>query len=55
MAATVIQELKLAGGLPPAAGWAVEINLPNGLVTQFNPATSPVWVGAVVQALQRPC
>jgi hypothetical protein len=51
----VFQEVKLAGCLPPSGGWAVEISLPNGLVTRFNPATSPVWIGTVVRALQRPC
>jgi hypothetical protein len=55
VSAPVFQEVKLAGCLPPSSGWAVEIRLPNGLVTRFNPATSPVWIGAVVQALQRPC
>jgi len=53
--APVFQEVKVAGYLPPSSDWAVEISLPNGLVTRFNPATSAVWIGAVVQALQRPC
>ena len=55
MAAPVFQEVKLAGGLPPACDWAVAIRLPNGLITRFPPATSTVWGGAVVQALHRPC
>ena len=55
VSAPVFQEVKLAGCLPLSSGWAVEISLPNGLITRFNPATSPVWIGAVVQALQRPC
>ena len=55
VAASIFQEVKLAGGLPPACDWAVAIRLPNGLITRFPPATSPVWVGVVVQALQRSC
>ena len=51
----IFQEVKLAGCLPSSAGWAVEISLPNGVATRFNAATSPVWIGAVVRALQRPC
>jgi hypothetical protein len=51
----VFQEVKFAGCLPPSSGWAVEISLPNGLVSRFNPATSPAWIGAVVRALQQPC
>jgi hypothetical protein len=55
VSAPVFQEVKLAGCLPLSSGWAVEISLPNGLVTRFNPATSPVWIGAVMRALQPPC
>jgi len=55
VSAPVFQEVKLAGCLPPSAGWAVEISLPNGVVSRFNPTTSPAWIGTVVQALQRPC
>jgi len=47
--------VKLAGCLPPSAGWAVEISLPNGVTTRFNAAISPVWIGAVVRNLQSPC
>jgi hypothetical protein len=55
ISAPVFQEVKLAGALPASAGWGVEISLPNGLTTRFNAVSSPVWIGAVVQALQRPC
>ena len=53
--APVFQEVKLVAGLPSSAGWAVEINLPNGVISRFNGATSPVWIGAVVRALRQPC
>lgn len=55
VSAAVFQEVKLAGGLPSSAGWAVEISLPSGVTTRFNAATSPLWIGAVVRALERPC
>jgi len=55
VSAPVFQEVKLAGCLSSSAGWAVEISLPNGVTSRFNGATSPVWIGAVVRALQRPC
>ena len=55
VSAPVFQEVKLAGCLPLSSGWAVEISLPNGVISRFNSATSPVWIGSVVQALQRPC
>ena len=55
VSAPMFQEVKLAACLPPSAGWAVEISLPNGVVSRFNPTTSPAWIGTVVRALQRPC
>ena len=55
VSAPVFREVKLAGCLPSSALWAVEISLPNGVATRFNAATSPVWIGAVVRALQHPC
>ena len=53
--APVFQEVKLSGCLASSTCWEAEINLPNGLVTRFHSAASPVWIGAVVRALQQPC
>jgi hypothetical protein len=51
----VFQELKLAEGLPLLPNWAAEISLPEGLAVRFSAAAPPVWIGAVVQSLRRPC
>jgi transposase-like protein len=51
----VFQELKLAAGSPLVESWAAEVSLARGLQVRFNGAARPDWIGAVVQALQRPC
>jgi hypothetical protein len=53
--APIFQEVKLTTGMPPAGSWAAEISLPRGLAVRFSPAATAEWIGAVVQALQRPC
>jgi len=53
-ATPAFQELGLAGGLG-LVSWAAEVSLPAGLAVRFSATAAPVWVGAVVQALQRPC
>jgi hypothetical protein len=48
------QEVRLAAGLP-VHPWALEISLPAGPVARFRAGAAAAWIGAVVQALQRPC
>jgi hypothetical protein len=51
----VFQELKLSSGSGLLQGWAAEVSLARGLNVRFSGTASPDWIGAVVQALQRPC
>jgi len=53
--APVFQEVKLAAGAPLISSWAAEVSLPRGMAVRFSAAALPGWIGAVVQALQRPC
>ena len=53
-AAPAFQEVQLASGLG-LVSWAAEVSLPAGLAVRFSATAAPGWVGAVVQALQRPC
>jgi len=53
--APVFQEVTLAGCAPLDPNWAAEVSLPRGMAVRFHPAAQPGWIGAVVQALQRPC
>ena len=53
-AAPAFQEVRLATGLG-LVSWAAEVSLPAGLAVRFSATAAPGWVGAVVQALQRPC
>ena len=53
--AAVFQEVKLAACAPLAPSWAAEVSLRSGMAVRFNAAGQPGWIGAVVQALQRPC
>ena len=55
VATPLFQEVKLAAALSASAGWAIEISLPNGVVSRFGAGNSPEWIGAVVRALQAPC
>jgi hypothetical protein len=49
------QEVRLTAGLPGQQSWALEISLPAGPVARFSAGAAAAWIGAVVQALQRPC
>lgn len=49
------QEVKLGDGLALVTTWAAEVNLPTGVAVRFRATALPAWIGAVVQALQRPC
>jgi hypothetical protein len=51
----IFQEVKVATMLPGVANWAVEVSLPHGIAIRFSPTATVEWIGAVVQALQRPC
>lgn len=53
--APVFQEVKLDAGASLIQSWAAEVNLAGGLSMRFNATATPGWIGAVVQALQRPC
>jgi hypothetical protein len=53
--APVFQEVKLAACAPLISSWAAEVSLPQGVAVRFSAAALPAWIGAVVQALQRPC
>ena len=52
--APLFREVKLAGGLA-LSNWAAEVSLSSGVAVRFSAAATPEWIGAVVQALQRPC
>src|SRR4051812_10513567 len=51
----VFQELKLETGSALLQSWAAEVNVARGVNARFSGTASPEWIGAVVQALQRPC
>lgn len=54
-AAALFQEVKLPCRPQWDCGWAVEVGLPGGKAVRFSAGASAQWIGAVVQALQRPC
>jgi len=44
--------------LDPSAlipSWAAEVSLESQLSIRFSATADPAWIGAVIQALQRPC
>lgn len=50
----MFQEVKL----DPAAlmgSWAAEVSLESNLRIRFTATADPAWIGAVIQALRRPC
>ncbi len=49
------QEVKLDPGSSFMQNWSAEVSLARGLSIRFSAAAAPGWIGAVVQALQRPC
>ena len=51
----VFQEVKLDPGSSFMQNWSAEVSLARGLSIRFSAAAAPGWIGAVVQALQRPC
>jgi transposase-like protein len=51
----VFQEVKIEAGSALLQSWAAEVSLARGLNVRFSGTASPDWIGAVVQALQRPC
>ena len=53
--APVFRELKVGSFLPGMARWGAEVSLPEGVTVRFDAGAAPTWIGAVVQALQRPC
>jgi hypothetical protein len=53
--APVFQEIKLDSGSSLIQSWAAEVTLARGWSIRFSAAATPGWIGAVVQALQRPC
>lgn len=55
VAAPVFQEVTLSSRPEWGCGWAVEVGLPGGRAVRFSASVSAEWIGAVVQALQRPC
>jgi hypothetical protein len=52
--APAFQEVKLdPSALIPS--WAAEVSLESQLSIRFSATADPAWIGAVIQALQRPC
>ena len=51
----IFQEIKLEAGSGALQSWAAEVNVAQGLNVRFNGTANPDWIGAVIQALQRPC
>lgn len=49
------REIKLEAGSAVLQSWAAEVSLARGLNVRFSGTASPDWMGAVVEALQRPC
>ena len=53
--APTFQEVGVGTLFPEISPWAAEVNLPRGLVVRFCAGATGDWIGAVVQALERPC
>ena len=51
----VFQEVKLGGGSALMENWAAEVRLAGGVSIRFSHTAAPAWIGAVMEALQRPC
>jgi len=51
----MFHEVKLDAGLPLPASWAAEVRLDSKLSIRFSAAADPGWIGAVIQAVERPC
>lgn len=53
--AAAFQEVKLETGSAWLPSWGAEVSVARGLNVRFSDAARPDWIGAVIQALQRPC
>lgn len=53
--AALFQEVKLAAGASLVESWEAEVRLDKGVSVRFRGTAMPGWIGAVIQALQRPC
>lgn len=53
--APVFQEVKLGAGSSLMESWAAEVRLAGGVSIRFSGTVTPGWIGAVIEALQRPC
>ena len=51
----MFQEVKLNTGSPLLASWAAEVRLEGKRSIRFSAAADPGWIGAVIQAVERPC
>jgi transposase-like protein len=49
------REVKLEAGSALLQSWAAEVSVAGGLNVRFSGTARPDWIGAVIQALQRPC
>jgi hypothetical protein len=49
------EEVKFTAGTWPMDSWAAEVRLPSGVSVRLSSATTPGWIGELMQALQRPC
>jgi transposase-like protein len=55
VASPAFQEVKLSRRPEWNCSWAAEVGLPEGIEVRFSARASAEWIGAVVQALRRPC
>lgn len=51
----LFQEVKLETTSPLLASWAAEVRLDSKRSIRFSAAADPGWIGAVIQAVERPC
>lgn len=51
----MFQEVKLDAGSPLLASWAAEVRLDSQRSIRFSATADPGWIGAVIQAVERPC
>ena len=51
----VFREVTLGAGTSLLESWAAEVRFAGGVSVRFSGTATPGWIGAVIQALQRPC
>jgi transposase-like protein len=51
----LFQEVNLETGSPLLASWAAEVRLDSQRSIRFSATADPGWIGAVIQAVERPC